>query len=908
MKKNVLFTNSMGPFELGWGEDQYDVFASRLSRGQGVFGLSGHFHAWGLYVIAENISAKTTVIEFPSEEMFKKELEKGYDYLGIQVVTRQVPRIVEMVKLAKKIAPETKIVLGGYGLITLYNPIPNDRENCAGFLLDNADYLCNEDGVTFFRRLLGDNVEESITQYYMPKCGITFPGFRYLISFRSTTVLSALGCPNGCEFCVTSAFFKKKKIRISTPEECFKYLKVGIERLGDQISLFTPVWDEDFLLDKEYVMRLGELIRGEDILHRVNFMCFGSIKSISQYTPEELALCGVGAVWIGVESKFDEVITSDHHIEKRSGRDVAEVFSDFQKYGITTVASTILGWDFHNRDNIIEDLDYFVSLKPVLYQISPLKPCPGTELFGKLKEQNRIYNNHTWEEASLWGGDHHKYLNFEKDEMQKYFDLAHEKLYNTNGSAPLGIADIMLQGYRNMLHSPNYHLQMRADTCYFFAKNLCPHLLFSMRKLAPSEIVKRRIDDIKLKYYQYIGRFTFFEILASRVLYLRFKSLNKKRQSPDFSNVSDPPWRIAYYNGDKSEPVIKRRDSFKYFLEKTSSSILGKTVMKPKSPYNIRLRDIDDYNFTCKTIDIEGNIINYIDEGEGKVILMLHGNLTWSYLYRHFIRGLSGNYRCIALDHLGYGLSDKPFNGDYRMSAHIRRLGKFIQKLNLNNITLICQDWGGIIGLSYAARNKDRFVRIIPMNTTGFLPDKVSEFLKCFSGIWAFPFLWAFKIPWLGKKMAMDWNIFLKLAMRLGVYNRERQMHEKAMLGYLYPFQRVVDRIAILKAVRQVAMLPGGHIWKLLKRTGELLNGWDVRTQVIWGTKDKIFVPWFIKKFEELLPNHAETLRIPTANHFLQDDEPDIIVEKIKSFMSEKIIEDDDREKDSSKSGEFVSA
>ncbi len=116
---------------------------------------------------------------------------------------------------------------------------------------------------------------------------------------------------------------------------------------------------------------------------------------------------------------------------------------------------------------------------------------------------------------------------------------------------------------------------------------------------------------------------------------------------------------------------------------------------------------------------------------------MLHGNPTWSYLYRHLIEDLRKDYRCVALDHLGYGLSDKPPRADFSMEAHIRRLGLFVEELGLSDITLICQDWGGIIGLGYAAKNKKRFSRLIPMNTAAFLPETREDWRKCAKGLGA---------------------------------------------------------------------------------------------------------------------------------------------------------------------------
>ena len=893
--KRILFTNAMGPFELGWGEDMFDIFGARLTRGQGVFTLWGHVHAWPLYIIAENIPAHSTVLENPSEEIYREELQRGYDYVAIQIKSVHTPKVGEMLKIAKEIAPESKVIIGGYGVMLLYNPPPKDINNYASYILDNADYICYEEGICFFRKLLGTDINTPITQKFLPKCSATLKGFDKLFQLPSTGTLVALGCPNACEFCSTSAFFKAKKIQIATPEQCFQDLKYNFERSKkNEILLFNMIFDEDFLLDKDYVMKLGQLIREAGLIDKIHYFCFGSIKAVSQYTGEELATCGVGAIWIGFESKFEEVVTSDHAIEKRAGKNIGEVFEDLHNHGIAVASSNILGWDFHTHENIMEDIDYFVSLRPDLYQVSPLSPCPGTKLYGRMKELGRIYEDFTWEDMHLWKLDIFEVKNFKRNEIKDYFDLCHKKLFELNGPTILNILDIMIRGYRTMVHSPNPFLQQRADRCYCLAKRIGPALFHSLKELAPSEIVRKRVNDIEKRYIQYFGEPAFTKKAAGKyILYPALKRQQKKIKKADFQNKSDPPWRITYYHGDGSPPIVlRRRNAVDYAIEKFIRGIVGSLIRFRIEPvHTIRLNDIDDFPVEFKKIEIERTLINYVDEGEGEVILMLHGNPTWSYLYRHFIKDLKKDYRCIALDFLGYGLSDKPPNSDYSMTAHVRRLGKFIEAMNLNNITLICQDWGGIIGLSYAARNKDRFKRLIPMNTTGFLPERIGEFLKCLSNAWAFPYLWSFRIPWLGKKLAMDWNIFLKVAMNFGIFNRKRQMHEKAWLGYKYPFQLVGDRIAIMKSVRQVSSLPGGPLWKMLRETGNLLKNWDIRTQLIWGTKDKVFIPWFIDKFEEILPNHAKTLRIPTASHFLQDDEPEIIVKRIREFMTEQVID-----------------
>ena len=398
----VLLTNAIGPYDLGWGEDMTDLFGARLTRGQGPFTLRGYFYTFAFYLIAENINVPTTIIEHPDEALFRKEIAKGYDYIGLQVVTVHVPRIAKMIRIIKEVAPQSKIVLGGYGVATLYHPPPHDPDNHARFILDNADYVCREEGVTFFRKILGQDPDEPITQLHQPVALSTLRGLDNLAAMPTTSTLVALGCPNACEFCNTSAFFRFKKIVVSTPEQTLEALKAQMKNYTHDRFVYNMLWDEDFLLDRSYVMRLGHLLQKEGFIGKVHLSGFASIRSISQYTVEELVLAGIGALWIGVESKFEDVVTSVHHFQKRSGRDVKEVFDELHKYGIQIIGSSILGLDFHTPDNIEEDIDYFVSLKPDLYQVAPLTPCPGTMLYERMQEESRLYENFSFEDVQIW--------------------------------------------------------------------------------------------------------------------------------------------------------------------------------------------------------------------------------------------------------------------------------------------------------------------------------------------------------------------------------------------------------------------------------------------------------------------------------------------------------------------------
>ncbi len=294
-----------------------------------------------------------------------------------------------------------------------------------------------------------------------------------------------------------------------------------------------------------------------------------------------------------------------------------------------------------------------------------------------------------------------------------------------------------------------------------------------------------------------------------------------------------------------------------------------------------------DYGFSSKFVELDAHRIHYVDEGTGETILMVHGNPTWSYLYRHFINGLRNSFRCIAPDHLGFGYSEKPKWADYSMRAHIMRLDSFVNKLDLRDITLVVQDWGGIIGLSWATRHKDRIKRLVVMNTAAFLPRRPADLLRMRPLPWGFPLLWSLKLPVFGELFVQGLNGFAKYMVPLGTNHRER-LTPDVMGGYLDPYPTWNSRKAHLESVRQVPILPSHPTWQLLQETGEEIRGWEVPTQIIWGMKDPVFVPWFMDEFERRLPNHAPTLRIGDASHFLQDDTPQVIIGRIREFMAQK--------------------
>lgn len=561
--KRILLTNPYGPYELKWGQNYYDLLGSRLQRGQGPFTLSSEMPCLALYLIAENINAQTTVMEYPHLDDFVEELKKNYDYVGFQIMAFTLHKVARMMRIAKEIAPQTKIIVGGYGVLGLYDPPPGETEGNAEFILQNADYICKEEGVGFMRKILEDHpVDRPISQRCLPLNNTTFPGLEgYSLSGKSmnSTALVALGCPNGCEFCCTSAMFKKNKIYVATPEETFQTLKHYCRRNGGEQTT-VALMDEDLLLNREYVQKLGKLIQEDKEygLRKLSYFCFGDLRSITNYSMEELLECGVDNIWAGVESSIDDVITSEHKIEKRSCDDIKSTFRAMAEYGIGSTASMVLGWDFHTKENIQQDIDYFVDLAPSQYQITFLTACPGTELYRRMKERGRINPKLTYQDVQQCNDGTFLPKNFALGELKEHFDLAHEKLFKVNGPGIFRNFQLNLNGYETC--SKSHRPLLREQKAPFFAERVQKTypILDACAEFAPSETVRQKALETKEKYRHLFGEPTeeqrmfskgFCGIVAQRVEQLK---------QPQSEAPYDPPVRRTYYDPQRGEvPMVQ---------------------------------------------------------------------------------------------------------------------------------------------------------------------------------------------------------------------------------------------------------------------------------------------------------------------------------------------------------------
>lgn len=279
----------------------------------------------------------------------------------------------------------------------------------------------------------------------------------------------------------------------------------------------------------------------------------------------------------------------------------------------------------------------------------------------------------------------------------------------------------------------------------------------------------------------------------------------------------------------------------------------------------------DIYPFEQHFFDLKGNRYHYLDEGSGETFLMVHGNPTWSFMFRKLVLEFRNTHRVIAPDHLGFGLSDKPVSFPYRLETHIDNLEAFVLGSKLDNINLLVHDWGGPIGLGFALRYPERINRVIISNSAAFAMNRIPLLIKLG------------KLPFLGEKLIVDLNLFARAATRMTTVN---PLEDKVRAGYLLPFsERREDRTGILRFVQDIPMKPEHPSFETLLGIEHGL--WMFREKpvaIIWGLRDWCFTHHFFERWVDFFP-HAETLALEHAAHLLLEDAIDDIIPFLHHFL-----------------------
>ncbi|MEN6450238.1 MAG: alpha/beta fold hydrolase [Thermoguttaceae bacterium] len=280
------------------------------------------------------------------------------------------------------------------------------------------------------------------------------------------------------------------------------------------------------------------------------------------------------------------------------------------------------------------------------------------------------------------------------------------------------------------------------------------------------------------------------------------------------------------------------------------------------------------YPFASRELLLGGQRCHYVDEGDGDVLLLVHGNPTWSFYWREIIRALRDRYRVIAVDNIGCGLSAKPSPRDYsfRLAQRVADLNELIEKLDLRKITLVAHDWGGGIGMGAAVAAPDRFARFVLMNTAAFRAPKCP---------WAINLC---RLPGFGPVAVQGLNLFVRRALKTTVCKPER-LTPAVRAGYLAPYDTWANRAAVLRFVLDIPMSASHPTFQTLIDIENGLPQFAGRPICLfWGMQDWCFTPAFLDRFLEYFPR-AEVHRLANAGHYIVEDAHEQIAPLMANFL-----------------------
>ncbi|MGY3266219.1 alpha/beta fold hydrolase [Lysobacter sp. HA35] len=300
---------------------------------------------------------------------------------------------------------------------------------------------------------------------------------------------------------------------------------------------------------------------------------------------------------------------------------------------------------------------------------------------------------------------------------------------------------------------------------------------------------------------------------------------------------------------------------------------------------------LPDYPFTPQRFEVRPGIsMSYLDEGpcDGEVVVMLHGNPSWSYYWRHLVLGLRDRYRCIVPDHVGMGLSDKPDDGgdtlpprtpitgkyEYTLQSRVDDLTALLAHLGITGpVTLAVHDWGGMIGFGWAISHMPQVKRLVILNTA------------------AFPLPAAKPMPWrlslgrdstIGAWLIRRFNLFARGASRFGV---SRPMPRDVRDAFDSPYHGWTNAISTIRFMQDIPLHEGDRAWPLLAEVGARLPQFADRPVFIgWGLRDFVFDKHFLDGFRRALPN-AEVHAFDDANHYVLQDKHEVLVPAIRDFL-----------------------
>ncbi|MGA8153462.1 MAG: cobalamin-dependent protein [Terriglobales bacterium] len=446
----VLLTSVFGPYAQ---DDEFgsrainpmELYQNQVTRAQGAFSLRMFHRSWGIMLIQANIPAPCTLLDFPTREDFARELAaQEYDIVGISSIIVNVGKVREMCRMVRKLSPKSVIVVGGH-----VAAVPELETTI------DADYIVRGEGISWMRRYLGADEHAAIRHpAIVSALGSRIMGVKLPDGPGSTaaTIIPSVGCPMGCNFCTTSAFFGGKGKFFNfydTGDELFEVMS-QVEAELNAHAFF--MMDENFLLHRTRAMQLLERMKAAGKSWALSV--FASANAIRKYSMQELVELGISWLWMGLESP-----RSDY--AKLQGVDTRQLTHELREHGIRVLGSTIVGLEHHTCDNIAGEIEYAIAHNTDFHQFMLYTPVPGTPLFQQMSEQGRMLEGIDLADVHGQYKFNFKHAAISRDDSKRFLDWAFWRDFERNGPSLYRICQTMLQGWKRYKDYPDARVRER---------------------------------------------------------------------------------------------------------------------------------------------------------------------------------------------------------------------------------------------------------------------------------------------------------------------------------------------------------------------------------------------------------------------------------------------------------------
>lgn len=286
------------------------------------------------------------------------------------------------------------------------------------------------------------------------------------------------------------------------------------------------------------------------------------------------------------------------------------------------------------------------------------------------------------------------------------------------------------------------------------------------------------------------------------------------------------------------------------------------------------------YPFESNWLNIAGNNLHYLDEGppDAPIVLMLHGNPTWSFYYRNLVLALRDRFRCIVPDHIGCGLSDKPGANEYpyTLARRISDLNALIEHIQPESpMHLIVHDWGGMIGFGWASERPEQIASMTIANTAAFPLPSEKKLPAA---------LWLVRNTGIGALLVQGLNAFSGMAARVAF---KKPVSSEVRKAYTGPYDSWDNRIATLRFVQDIPLSPKDPGYNIIANTeARLADFSDKPCLMLWGEKDFVFDLHFLKKWKQIFPQ-AKVLSYPDCGHYVIEDAGQPLIQAVSDFLDQ---------------------